>query len=188
LGKTGQNSGNMDKDKMKKTSKFLSLVLRHQPQIIDLQLDELGWANVEELLQKAKIDRDTLDYVIENNDKKRFRLSEDGTKIKASQGHTIAIEADFLTAIPPDFLYHGTNTAAVNAIKNEGIKKMSRHHVHLSADVETATKVGQRRKGELTILTIKAKEMHHAGMLFYISANGVWLVKEVPSQYITVTS
>lgn len=178
----------MDKDKMKKTSKFLSLVLRHQPQLIDLQLDEQGWANVEELLQKAKIDRNTLDYVIENNDKKRFRLNEDGTKIKASQGHTIEIEADFPTAIPPDFLYHGTNTAAVSVIKNEGIKKMSRHHVHLSADVETATKVGQRRKGELTILAIKALEMHNEGIPFYISANGVWLVDEVPAKYITVIS
>ncbi len=175
-------------NQQKNISKFLSLVLRHQPEKINLTLNENGWANVSELLEKIntkgiKIDFDLLQKVVDKNDKKRFAFNEHKTMIRASQGHSIEVELDLPAVTPPAFLYHGTVEKNIDAIRTEGLKKMSRQHVHLSRDMETAIKVGSRR-GMPIILTVNAEAMHVAGFVFYLSANGVWLTDEVPANYI----
>lgn len=177
---------------IKQISKFMSLVLRHQPQEIGLQLNENGWANVQELLSKMnqkgiQIDEALLNTVVETNDKKRFAFNEDKTMIRASQGHSIEVELDLQPVTPPEFLYHGTVEKFIGAIQKEGLKKMSRQHVHLSKDKETAIKVGSRR-GKPVILVINAAAMHKDGFVFYLSANEVWLTDEVPAKYIQFVS
>lgn len=172
----------------KGTSKFLSLVLRHKPETIGLQLDENGWANVEELITKCAATgriytQEDLDEIVANNDKKRFTYNEGKTRIRANQGHSIAVELNLPATEPPEWLYHGTPEKTVAAIRAEGLQKMERQHVHLSKDRETAHKVGSRR-GRPSILTIRSGQMHRDGYLFYISENGVWLTDHVPAGYI----
>jgi putative RNA 2'-phosphotransferase len=181
----------MNEKTAKSVSKFLSLVLRHSPETINLELDENGWADVEELITKCfkngnslnPLTAELLDYVVENNDKKRFAFNEDRTKIRASQGHSISVELNLNEAEPSEFLYHGTVDKFLESIKKEGLQKMSRQHVHLSKDRETAIKVG-RRRGVAQILTIKSREMFKDGFKFYLSENNVWLTDEVPVKYI----
>lgn len=176
----------------KDISKFLSLILRHSPEKIGLKLDENGWADVEELIAKCSkkgnpLDFELLDYVVENNDKKRFAFNEDKTKIRASQGHSISVELDLKEMEPSEFLYHGTVAKFLENIKKEGLQKMSRQHVHLSKDRETAVKVGSRR-GIPQILTVRSGEMFKEGYTFYLSENNVWLTDEVPAKYIEFKS
>ncbi|KUJ61504.1 RNA 2'-phosphotransferase [Flavobacteriaceae bacterium CRH] len=180
----------MNEKTAKNISKFLSLVLRHSPETINLKLDENGWADVEELILKCnnrgsqnQMTAELLNYVVENNDKKRFAFNDDKTKIRASQGHSISVELNLNEAEPSEFLYHGTVEKFLESIKKEGLQKMSRQHVHLSKDKETAIKVGGRR-GVPQILTIKSGEMFKDGFKFYLSENNVWLTDEVPVRYI----
>ena len=165
----------------KSVSRFLSLVLRHKPEEIGLTLDSEGWANVDELLRKAKINRDKLHKVVKENDKQRFAFNEDQTLIRASQGHSIDINLDLKEMIPPNTLYHGTPLRNAHVILTTGLKKMSRHHVHLSADEETANVVGSRR-GKHLVVVIDAASMYNDGYKFYRSANGVWLTDNVPPE------
>ncbi len=139
----------MTEKQIKQTSKFLSLVLRHKPQILDLVLDENGWTDVAVLLERMQRESKTLtfeqlDFVVKSNDKKRFAFNEDKTQIRASQGHSIAINLDYKPVSPPEFLYHGTPDKFIKPIREKGLRKMKRHHVHLSVDIETATKVGAK--------------------------------------------
>lgn len=178
----------MNEKTAKSISKFLSLVLRHSPETIHLKLDENGWADVEELIAKClkngnTLNSELLDYVVENNDKKRFAFNEDKTKIRASQGHSISVELNLNEAEPSEFLYHGTVGKFMESIKREGLQKMSRQHVHLSQDRETAIKVGGRR-GAPQILSVRSGAMHRDGFKFYLSENNVWLTDEVPAKYI----
>lgn len=171
-----------------KASKFLSYVLRHKPEEIGAVLDPNGWIAVDELLSKAaqngrSISREQLERVVANNDKKRFAFSEDGTQIRASQGHSVDVELGYSSAIPPDILYHGTADRFLDSIKKIGLQKQSRQHVHLSATIETASAVGKRH-GRLVVLTIRAAEMHRDGFAFYLSANNVWLTDAVPCKYV----
>lgn len=180
----------MNEKKVKKVSKFLSLVLRHKPYKANIALDAKGWADVDELIgnmqQKGmKIDREILDYAVEHNDKKRFSYNDDKSKIRANQGHSVTIEHDFEQCDPPEFLYHGTISRFMKSIQQQGLKPMGRHHVHLSADIETAKKVGLRR-GFPVILKIAAKKMKENGSDFFISKNDVWLVKHIPPAYFEV--
>jgi putative RNA 2'-phosphotransferase len=173
---------------LKHLSKLLSLVLRHQPEHIGLTLNENGWANVEELIEKVNSKGNSIDFVllqtvVDTNDKKRFTFNEDKTLIRASQGHSIEVELNLKEQRPPQFLYHGTVQKFLEAIKKEGLQKMSRQHVHLSKDKETAVKVASRR-GVPVILIVLAAEMHTDGYPFYLSENGVWLTNEVPVKYI----
>lgn len=175
--------------KIRKASKFLSLILRHQPQSIGLQLDKAGWANVDELLTKMnqvghQINREGLENIVENNDKQRFSFSDDGSKIRANQGHSIPIELGYEAKIPPTILYHGTAVKNKAAILEKGIDKRQRHHVHLSSDKITATKVGQRH-GQPFLFVVLSGEMHKAGIPFYESENGVWLTEYVDPQYLS---
>lgn len=182
----------MNEKTVKNISKFLSLVLRHSPETIGLKLDANGWADVEELIAKCStngnsLNQELLDYVVENNDKKRFAFNEDKTKIRASQGHSISVELNLNETEPSEFLYHGTVEKFLENIKKEGLQKMSRQHVHLSKDKETAVKVGSRR-GIAQILTVRSGEMFKDGFKFYLSENNVWLTDEVPAKYIEFKS
>jgi len=174
----------------KKTSKFLSLVLRHNPAAAGLTLDNEGWADVNALMPVlrqrglAKTIME-LEEIVRDNDKQRFTLSDDKRKIRANQGHSLEVNLGLTPQAPPDVLYHGTVPKFLDAIFESGIKHMSRQHVHLSEDVRTANKVGQRR-GKPIILRIDSKRMAEAGYEFYLSANGVWLVDHVPSGFVSI--
>lgn len=171
---------------MKHISKFLSLVLRHQPDKINLTLDLYGWAEVDDLLNKMpfQITFIQLKQLVDNNDKQRFTFNSTCTKIRANQGHSIKqIDLNLEPKLPPEILYHGTVHKFIGPIQKEGLKKMHRQHVHLSRDIETAIKVGSR-KGDPIVLPIKALEMFKDGLSFYKSKNGVWLTDHVPAKYI----
>jgi putative RNA 2'-phosphotransferase len=178
----------MSKDRTVQTSKFLSLILRHQPAKVGITLDGAGWVGVAELLEAMKrhgtpLSVEELRHVVETSDKKRFALSDDGLRIRASQGHSVDVELGYEPATPPDVLYHGTVGRFLAAIRAEGLRKGQRHHVHLSTDVQTAEKVGGRR-GEAVVLGVDAARMARDGLVFYVSANGVWLTEHVPAGYI----
>lgn len=169
-------------------SKFLSLVLRHDPARAGIVLDPAGWTDVAELLSAAArmgvpLDRSTLERVVAENDKRRFAFSADGTRIRANQGHSVPVELGLEPQIPPAVLYHGTATRALGSIRREGLRPGRRTHVHLSLDEATARSVG-RRHGAPVVLRVAAERMHAAGLPFLRSENGVWLAKEVPVQYI----
>lgn len=165
-------------------SKFLSLVLRHEPQRIGLALDANGWANVNELLSKANLDFSTLEQIVLTNDKKRYAFNEDKTKIRASQGHSIqTIDLQLEPKTPPDFLYHGTARWQLSSILKHGLLKCNRQYVHLSLDIETARKVGQRH-GIPIILVINCKSMILNNHKFFLSDNNVWLTEHVPPKYL----
>ncbi len=176
----------MDDKRTVKVSKYVSKHLRHQPERIGLVLDPHGWVEIEDLLRAASahgfaFSRAELDHVVAANDKQRFAV--DGTRIRASQGHTVAVDLGLPEAEPPAYLYHGTVASALDAIRAEGLRPMARHHVHLSPDRETATRVGARR-GRPLVLSVDAGAMRAAGHVFRISANGVWLVDAVPPQFL----
>ena len=179
----------MNEIENKRISKFLSLILRHQPETIFLQLDENGWADVDELIMKSAKNRmhftmEELDEVVETNNKKRFAFNEDKTKIRANQGHSIEIDLALIPQQPPEFLYHGTAEVNIGSILEKGIEKRNRQHVHLSAEKETATKVGMRH-GKPVILTIRTGEMFEDKIQFYLADNGVWLTDFVDVKYIS---
>lgn len=178
----------MHNKNIKNISKFLSLILRHKPQVIGLNLDEQGWASVEELLQKLAANKkgitmSELEWVVENNNKKRFSFNEDKTRIRANQGHSLKLDLGYEAVEPPEFLYHGTASRFIDSIKKTGLEKRNRHHVHLSQELDTAKSVGGRH-GKPVILIVKSKEMHQAGHDFFVSKNGVWLTDRVPLGFI----
>jgi putative RNA 2'-phosphotransferase len=182
----------MDAKISKTISKLLSFVLRHHPELIGLKLDEKGWANVDLLLLQLNahdkpIDRKLLEYVVETNNKKRFAFNEDKTLIRASQGHSIAIELGLTAQTPPDILFHGTAEKFVASILDTGLEKRGRQHVHLSQDLQTAIQVGGRH-GKPVIFKVFAAEMKSAGYLFYLSENQVWLTDHVPVRFISYPS
>jgi putative RNA 2'-phosphotransferase len=176
---------------IKKKSKFLSLILRHKPEIVGITLDANGWVNVKELLEKTKITQEQLDKVLEQQatDKQRFDIKDDGdgtgTHIRANQGHSIEkIDLGLENVEPPIYLYHGTSTEAEKLIMVSGrIDKMKRHDVHLSESKNTSNEVGMRN-GSPIVLVIDSRAMHIDGHIFQCSKNGVWLTKEVPIKYI----
>jgi putative RNA 2'-phosphotransferase len=164
-------------------SKKLALWLRHKPEAAGLTLTPEGWAETDRILNALAVNWDRLLHVVETNDKSRFELSPDGARIRARQGHSIDVEADWRPTNPPPHLYHGTIGRYWTAIQQEGLKPMNRHHVHLSADVETARRVGQRR-GVAVILVVDSAALSGAGEPFLLASNGVWLVKHVPPAYL----
>ncbi|MBS1572622.1 MAG: RNA 2'-phosphotransferase [Bacteroidetes bacterium] len=169
-------------------SKFLSLVLRHQPETISIQLDQNGWTDVNELIEKAtnygvKFDKETLKHIVATNSKKRFAFNDTLDKIRASQGHSVDIELGYSNQKPPTILFHGTADKFVQSILDTGLEKRNRQHVHLSSDLETALKVGQRH-GKPFIFKVLAEQMYNDNFQFYISDNGVWLTDNVPTKYL----
>jgi len=176
--------------KLTNYSKFLSLVLRHDPGKIGIQLDDAGWTDVKALLKKAQdhkrakgLTRDLLQTVVETNNKKRFEFSDDGKRIRARQGHSVKVELGDEQKVPPEILFHGTATRFEQPIRSAGLLKMSRHAVHLSSDEKTARNVGNRH-GKPVILQVQAKKMHDDGFKFYLTGNGVWYTDHVPTDYL----
>lgn len=180
----------MTPETIKTKSKWLSKHLRHSPQKVGLILEEGGWVSVADLLKAANanhlsLTRAQLDEVVKSNDKQRFSYDSTGQKIRANQGHSVAVDLQLQTQTPPDILYHGTATKNRDAIFEQGLLKGRRHHVHLSRQTEVAIQVGSRH-GKPLVLTIDALGMNAAGFEFYCSDNGVWLVEEVPPRFISL--
>jgi putative RNA 2'-phosphotransferase len=180
----------MDDRRLVKTSKYLSRHLRHDPQRLGLTLEPGGWVGVDELLRACTahsfaLTFDELREVVDRNDKQRFSFDETGTRIRANQGHSVEIDLALEEATPPDLLFHGTAERNLEAIATEGLKKMGRHHVHLSKDIPTAVRVGGRH-GRPVVVEVAAGRMAADGHRFYVSDNGVWLTEEVPPNYLTV--
>lgn len=176
------------KNELVKLSKFISLILRHDPAKINITLDEHGWAKVDELINGINqhghyLDQEMLDQIVATNNKKRFCFNEDHTLIRANQGHSIQVDVELPEKIPPKLLYHGTAINNLDKIKQSGIKKMNRLYVHLSKDVETATKVGSRH-GKPVVLIIDTQAMIKDGYKFYYSLNEVWLCDDIDYRYV----
>ena len=171
----------------KETSKFISLILRHKPETIGISLDEHGWANVDELIDGVskthQLDIDRLERIVAEDEKQRYSFNEDKTLIRANQGHSIPVDVELEEIEPPEFLYHGTGEKYVTSIDEQGLIPKSRLYVHLSADEDTARKVGSRH-GKPVIYIVKSGEMFRQQIKFYRSVNGVWLTKNVPIQYL----
>lgn len=173
-----------------RVSKRLSYVLRHRPDSIGIELDAAGWVDVDGLLTALaahglRLSRAELEHVVATNDKRRFAFDPTGTRIRASQGHSVAVELGYQPVTPPDALFHGTPARSVEAILREGLRPGNRHAVHLSPDVATARKVGERR-GRAVVLRVDAERLAAAGAVFTRSANGVWLVPVVPPEFLSV--
>jgi putative RNA 2'-phosphotransferase len=179
---------NQDKKYYTKISKFLSLVLRHKPNEIEIKLDSNGWTDVTQLISQMntygkEIDFETLEIIVETNAKRRFSFNDDKSLIRASQGHSIVIDLGYISKTPPSVLYHGTGRKYLDSIYKLGIQKKNRHHVHLSKDIETAKSVGQRH-GNPVIFEIMTMEMVEDGFEFFESENGIWLTDNVPINYL----
>ena len=179
-------------DPHKNQSKFLSLVLRHEPQAAGLSLDKAGWVGVAELLAGCArvgvaISQEELREIVGTSDKQRFALSDDGLRIRANQGHSVEVELGYEPAAPPEVLYHGTADRFADSIRAQGLVKGNRHHVHLSERIDTASAVGQRH-GKLLLLHVRSGDMHRAGISFYKTPNGVWLTDSVPTEFLVFST
>ncbi|MCI8422306.1 MAG: RNA 2'-phosphotransferase [Lawsonibacter sp.] len=170
-----------------KMGRFLSLVLRHNPGAAGITLDEHGWADVQALLDGVNrtgrcLDMETLERIVRENNKQRYAFSEDHTRIRANQGHSLQVDVELRQAVPPQLLYHGTAARFFPSIQREGIRRMSRQYVHLSETFQTAMDVG-RRHGAPLVITLDAAAMARDGIPFFRAENGVWLCEQVPTQY-----
>lgn len=169
-------------------SKLLSLWLRHDPTAGGLTLDAQGWTDIDAVLAglaraRKSVDRERLFQLVEQNDKQRYELSADTIRIRARQGHSVAVELDWPRTDPPTFLYHGTVDRVMAAILAEGLRPMRRHHVHLSPDIDTARRVGARR-GVPVVVEIRAAALAETGQAFFLTGNGVWLTEHVPPTHL----
>jgi putative RNA 2'-phosphotransferase len=173
---------------LESTSKFLSLVLRHKPDAIGLKLDAEGWADLDQLLELANakgtaLTHDVVLEIVATSDKKRFALSPDGKRIRANQGHSVAVDLNLIPKEPPAILFHGTATRFAQSIREKGLMPGARQHVHLSLAATTAAEVGSRH-GKPLVLVVRASDMHRDGFKFFLSDNGVWLTASVPTRYL----
>ncbi|HPD29785.1 MAG TPA: RNA 2'-phosphotransferase [Phycisphaerae bacterium] len=179
----------MNSEEKKRTSKFLSYVLRHRPDEIGLELDRAGWVSVDVLLVQCEahgrpISWEQLEEVVLTNDKQRFEFSDDQAMIRARQGHSIKVDLGYVPVEPPEVLYHGTAVHNLESIRDKGLLKGKRHHVHLSAETVMTLKVASRY-GKPVLLKIDARKMHQDGHVFYRTGNNVWLTDHVPPEYLT---
>lgn len=171
-----------------KISRILSLVLRHKPEELGIELDKNGWTDVSTLMQKLRhrgyvINRESLKDIVATNDKKRFTFDTTNNRIRANQGHSVDVDLELVSEAPPSILYHGTGSKSLESIMKNGLEKRSRQHVHLSADLDTAIKVGTRH-GRVVVLMVDTASMSNDGFEFFKSKNDVWLTDNVPSKYL----
>lgn len=170
-----------------KTSKYISLILRHKPETIGITLDEHGWANVKDLIKGVnkthKLDMEMLEEIVATDDKQRYSFNEDKTLIRANQGHSVDVDVELEEAMPPEYLWHGTGTKYVESIRKTGLIPKSRLYVHMSESYMTAMDTGARH-GKPMVFCVKAEDMYKDGYKFYKSKNGVWLTKFVPVEYL----
>ena len=169
-----------------RVSKRLAYVLRHAPERIGVRLDEGGWVEVDVLLDALarsglRLTRAELEELVARDEKGRYALA--GGRIRAQQGHSVPVDLGLVPLAPPEWLYHGTAAAALSSILAEGLRRGRRHHVHLSPDPATATRVGARH-GRPVVLEVDAASMYAGGHRFYRSGNGVWLADAVPARYL----
>lgn len=171
----------------KKLGQYLSLILRHKPEVIGIQLDEHGWAKVDELIAGIRktqfMDQTLLEKLVAEDEKGRYAFNDDKTLIRANQGHSIPVDVGLKEVQPPEVLWHGTGEKYVASIDREGLISKSRLYVHLSADFQTALKVGSRH-GKPVVYAVDARRMHEEGYVFILSVNGVWLTQRVPMAYL----
>ena len=171
----------------KKLGQYLSLILRHKPEVIGIQLDEHGWAKVDELIAGIRktqfMDQTLLEKLVAEDEKGRYAFNDDKTLIRANQGHSIPVDVGLKEVQPPEVLWHGTGEKYVASIDREGLISKSRLYVHLSADFQTALKVGSRH-GKPVVYAVDARRMHEEGYVFFLSVNGVWLTQRVPMVYL----
>lgn len=173
-----------------RASKLLSYVLRHRPDQASVTLDAQGWVEVDALLaglaaRGTVLTRTDLDRIVAADSKRRYAYSDDGTRIRASQGHSVDVDLGYQPAVPPPLLFHGTAERNLESILATGLDRRQRHHVHLSAAVATARQVGGRH-GRPVVLDVDAARMHADGFAFFVTANGVWLVESVPPTYLRI--
>lgn len=178
----------MDRKNQKRISRFMSLVLRHQPQMAGLTLDTSGWVDVVDLLRGLEsvgrtITRQQLEQVVAENDKQRFQFDDAKQRIRATQGHSVEVDLGYASAEPPDLLYHGTPLQFAQSIRRQGLRKQKRHHVHLHQDLSVATEVG-RRRGQPVVFIVEAGRMNRDGHPFFVTPNRVWLTDAVPPDYL----
>jgi putative RNA 2'-phosphotransferase len=172
---------------MEHLNKFLSLILRHKPGVIGVELDAQGWVSVDDVVSGMKkagknVEISDILSIVASDGKTRYSLKNNNTMIRANQGHSIPVDLELVAVTPPDALYHGTTIKFIDIIKSEGLKRMQRHHVHLSGDIKTALAVGSRR-GEPVLIYINSRAMKNDGIEFYKSENGVWLTDFVDPKY-----
>ena len=182
----------MNDNKQLQLSRFLSLVLRHRPEAIGIRLDRNGWAEVDVLIEAMNqhgrfIDHDTLKQIVAMDNKQRYTFSHDKKRIRASQGHSIDIDLNLTPTVPPEILFHGTDSGSIAQIKQQGLRPQKRNHVHLSTDLETAIRIGSRH-GKPVVLMVDAKKMYEHGQLFYLSENNIWLTDSIMPEYLQVFS
>ena len=180
----------MTPETLKTKSKWISKHLRHSPEKVGLTLETGGWVRVADLLEAARnhrmsLSRAQLEEVVKSNDKQRFSFDRTGTKIRANQGHSVEVDLQLQPQTPPDTLLHGTATKNRESILEQGLHPGRRHHVHLSRDMETAIRVGERH-GKPLVFRVDALKMHADGFQFFCSENNVWLVEAVPPQYLSL--
>ena len=169
------------------TGKFIALILRHNPSVIGITLDEHGWADADELISKLGITRSFLEEIVRLDNKQRYTFNENGTKIRANQGQSVDVDVELEEAVPPEVLYHGTGEKFVASIDETGLVPKSRLYVHLSSDYSTAVTVGSRH-GRPVVYTVDTERMVKDGFVFFLSRNGVWLTKRVPVEYLKKNS
>jgi putative RNA 2'-phosphotransferase len=179
----------VDRARAVRVSRLLSFALRHDPAALGLTLDAAGWTAVDDLLSALArrgepATREEFEAIVRTNDKQRFALSADGARIRANQGHSVAVDLGLPPCAPPPRLYHGTVARFLEGIRASGLLPGERRHVHLSVDERTAHVVAARRRGTPLILIVRADEMHGDGHVFHVSANGVWLTAHVPARYL----
>ena len=171
-----------------RTSKFISLILRHKPEVIGISLDEQGWANVDELIagvsKTRQLDMALLEEIVRTDDKQRYSFNQDKTLIRANQGHSISVDVELPEEQPPEYLYHGTAEKYRSSIEAQGLLPQSRLYVHMTDNYGTAVKIGQRH-GKVVVYQVASQAMQQDGYKFYRSVNGVWLTKAVPAPYLT---
>lgn len=171
-------------------SRYMSLILRHKPEVIGITLDEHGWARVNDLIcgiekNNPGFNMDILEQIVRTDSKQRYSFNDDKSLIRANQGHSVNVDVELREKEPPEYLYHGTGEKYVKSINQDGLIPKSRLYVHLSKDIETAENVGKRHGKEVTY-RIDSRQMYRDGYKFYLSENGVWLTKEVPVKYLEI--
>ena len=174
---------------MHSTSKFIALILRHRPEAVGIALDEHGWAKVDELIDginaagNHRLTKELLEEIVRTDEKQRYAFNEDHTLIRANQGHSVSVDVELTEMEPPPVLYHGTGQKYADSIDRQGLIPKTRLYVHLSADTETAHKVGSRH-GKPVIYRVDCQRMAADGFVFYRSVNGVCLTRKVPPKYL----
>lgn len=169
-------------------SRYMSLILRHKPEVIEITLDEHGWASVNDLIcgiekNNPGFNMDILEQIVRTDSKQRYSFNDDKSLIRANQGHSVNVDVELKEKEPPEYLYHGTGEKYVKSINQDGLIPKSRLYVHLSKDIKTAENVGKRH-GKEVVYRINSGQMYRDGYKFYLSENGIWLTKEVPIKYL----